>query len=702
MTPPRLLAGISLLFWGGMTGHAILGLIAALMLEARSWISLRWNFSPTTYVRSWHYSVLCGALIAVLAWMNGMKTGKLHTLFVWAPLALLPIELAMRYGKASSIPLNTFSFFARKKMMRDIEHGRAVEPRMINTGYAYLAVVLLATAMGSDNNLYHMIGLNLIIVSALFANAKKAGLRPWAWVVSILMVIALSLGAQWGMFKLYDYYRGAGNYEGKNQRISANETRTSIGKLGKLKLSPRIFWRMEVTEGNVPKLLRVATYNQYNNATWKYNPGRIPNDSQRGEDGYLGEENIGEYDIRIFRENDPTPPPAFPEQANVIIIGEIDASIQENPVPMPHFTQAVGGIGNLGDLASLDCNTLGTIRLANPDFNVIEYRIWTGDDSYTEIPRQTAYDLSIPPRELPAIQRVSKNLGLDQLQSTQQKIQRLRQFFNREFAYSTHLHTPRLSKNQRQTAVGSFLETTRTGHCEYFATATTLLLREAGVPTRYCVGFSVSEYDKDHGEWLMRGQHAHAWCRVWIDDTNSPNGGHWQDLDLTPAAWQNMDTGDKALWQQRLADWWQRIKEDFLIWRTHKSNKSWVVTLVTVAITLLTLWIIWRLWKSRQRNKPHRARRYQPPASAVITPLNRLEPKLARILGPRPVGMPMVTWVQRLHELDPTLTPLLDEISRLYSRMRFDQDNLSTEDERSITELCRQLSPALKKIRKNS
>ena len=196
--PPRLLAGITLLFWGAMTGHAVLGLVAALLLEARSWISLRWDFTNTTYVRSWHYTILCGALIAILAWMNGMKVGKIHTLTIWAPLILLPIELAMRYGKTDKIPLNTFSFFARRKLEQDIKQGRITHPRMINTGYAYLGVVLLATAMGSKNELHHFIGLCIVIAVALWANGRKTGLRPVAWVASILLVITLSLHRSMG------------------------------------------------------------------------------------------------------------------------------------------------------------------------------------------------------------------------------------------------------------------------------------------------------------------------------------------------------------------------------------------------------------------------------------------------------------------------------------------------------------------------
>ncbi|MBT8043755.1 MAG: hypothetical protein KJO79_02290, partial [Verrucomicrobiae bacterium] len=205
-SPPKLLAGTALIFWGVLTGNALVGLVAAMVVEARSWLGLRWNFSRASYIKAWQFSILCGAFISILAWMNGMKVGKIHTLFVWAPLIMLPLELAQRYGNAAKIPLNTFSFFARKKMEHDLQQGRSISPRMINTGYPYIAVVILATAMASRNELHHFIGLTLVIGFCLYAYMRHGGFRPMAWISAFFLVILLSYLGQWSMFKLYNYY----------------------------------------------------------------------------------------------------------------------------------------------------------------------------------------------------------------------------------------------------------------------------------------------------------------------------------------------------------------------------------------------------------------------------------------------------------------------------------------------------------------
>ncbi len=688
-SPPRLLTGITLLIWGGLTGHALLGLLAALLVEGNSWTSLRWNFKPASYVKAWHFSILCGGLISILAWLNGMKFGKIHTLSVWAPLVLLPVELTQRYGKLNQIPLNTFSFFARKKMHQDILHGRVTFPRSINTGYPYIACVVLATAVASRNDIYHFLCLALIISACLFFYIRKNGLRPWAWATALLMVLSLSFIGQWGILKLYRHFGSAQRHRA-GHHTSANESRTSIGKLGKLKLSSHIFWRMQIHEGNVPKLLRTATYNQYSRATWKHRFLPDPNHIMDEED-YITTEtwpNSKDTDIRGFT---PSPPKLSP-QPPITLIGELDASVKNNPIPLPHFTLAFSGLRQLGDKTSIERNSLGTVRMLNSDYNIVSYSLWTGEFSTTDSPPNKKYDLNVPTQELHAIRRINRELGLNNPSlTTREKINRLRHFFNSKFHYTTHLNTPGIERGKRHSAVGRFLTTTRSGHCEYFATATTLLLRESGVPARYCVGFAVNEYDSSHEEWIMRGTHAHAWCQVWVDH-------HWEDLDLTPSTWLAMEKNNRNQWQQKLSDWWQRIREDFLIWRTHETNKSRVIFIITTIISLLTLWIVWRLWKSRQRHTQSRTRQYLPPTNAPRTPLHQLEPLAAKKLGTRPKGTPLCQWLTKLTLLDPSLTPLVQKATRLHSSIRFDPNTTPSSQHDELISITAQLRKSIKNL----
>ena len=60
---------------------------------------------------------------------------------------------------------------------------------------------------------------------------------------------------------------------------------------------------------------------------------------------------------------------------------------------------------------------------------------------------------------------------------------------------------------------------TKAGHCEYFATATVLLLREVGVRARYVTGYAVPESAREGDNYIIRERHAHAWALVYHSDT---------------------------------------------------------------------------------------------------------------------------------------------------------------------------------------
>lgn len=81
--------------------------------------------------------------------------------------------------------------------------------------------------------------------------------------------------------------------------------------------------------------------------------------------------------------------------------------------------------------------------------------------------------------------------------------------------------------------VNYFLQENHKGYCVHFATASTLLLRRAGIPARYVEGYYVSESDlldeDEDGFVSVPDSRAHAWTEVYY-----PLVG-WQVVDFTPA-----------------------------------------------------------------------------------------------------------------------------------------------------------------------
>ncbi|NIP95198.1 MAG: hypothetical protein GWO24_17820, partial [Akkermansiaceae bacterium] len=86
--------GAALLFWGGVTGHPLVGLGCAFLVEARSWTDLRWNFGERGFVRAWTLSVLFVILTLAWLWLQGESVIVLFGLMVWMPVYLLPVVLA--------------------------------------------------------------------------------------------------------------------------------------------------------------------------------------------------------------------------------------------------------------------------------------------------------------------------------------------------------------------------------------------------------------------------------------------------------------------------------------------------------------------------------------------------------------------------------------------------------------------------------
>ena len=75
-----------------------------------------------------------------------------------------------------------------------------------------------------------------------------------------------------------------------------------------------------------------------------------------------------------------------------------------------------------------------------------------------------------------------------------------------------------------------FLFQKRAGHCEYFASAMTVMLRSVGIPARLVNGFLTGEYNDVGGDFIVRASDAHSWVEVFF-----PTYG-WLTFDPTPPA----------------------------------------------------------------------------------------------------------------------------------------------------------------------
>jgi hypothetical protein len=98
-------------------------------------------------------------------------------------------------------------------------------------------------------------------------------------------------------------------------------------------------------------------------------------------------------------------------------------------------------------------------------------------------------------------------------------------------------------RNPALDPVEDFISEHKQGHCEYFATALTLMLRSQGIPARLVIGFKGGEFNSLGNYYQVRMLHAHTWVEAYLEPDQLPAGftprrlgGGWLTLDATPGS----------------------------------------------------------------------------------------------------------------------------------------------------------------------
>ena len=201
-----------------------------------------------------------------------------------------------------------------------------------------------------------------------------------------------------------------------------------------------------------------------------------------------------------------------------------------------------------------------------------------------------------------------------------------------------------------------FLDRTQAGHCEYFASAMTLMLRARGVPARVVNGFRLGPWIPEGSYFRVSQDQAHSWVEYW-------DQGRWHVADPTPAAagpgpgGGPLGLGVLSRWADTLRYHWDRhvvrfSDEDQVAglswlqaqaqgwewrWKAPPAGWSWGLALAAMG---------WAAWRTRKLWRP------MPAGPGSIRALRPLLTRTRRVATPA-TGETARAWLLRLAVLRP-------------------------------------------------
>ena len=674
---PPLLAALAL--WGWQTGLLPWALGMGLLIEAARFSKVRLEIGQVDFNRLWNFTTLLflgvglylflarqglgtvGSLVSTPAdRLDGMRQlSQTAILFLRGlPFVLFPFVLIHTWSRSTALPWSTFSLYLRTRSRgeRDGDPTRATEAR-VHPGYLYFGMVLFASSASATNP---------VIYPAVLVGVVGWGLWPWrnrrfpapVWVGLLVVLLGTMLLAQRGVTAFREVLQTLENrwlQRVGEERLDQVSNFTALGTVGRLKLSGRIVLRVRTDGETSPGLLREAAFNRFRNNTW----GSIHRDFQPVNatlDGLwwrLSGERRGSRVMEVARYTSGGDAPlALPAQT--ILVRDLPALV-------------------------IETNYLAAARMRGAPSLALYTVDYGNEGGFDGPPGEEDVDLahlSAPDEEV--IRAVAVEIGMSR-QSGGAAVESVERFFARGFEYSLWQGWDRTTTNS--SALASFLREWRSGHCEYYATATVLLLRTAGIPARYMVGYSIDERRGD--QWLARGRDAHAWCLAFVD-------GRWRDVDTTPAVWREREAAEAGWWEGP-RDWMSHAWYRFSVWRQQGGN--WQIYVFALGMFALS----WLAWRQLRGSRWRRARAGQTDSPrrdlwlGLDSEFYAVTRQLERVHGARPVHEPLPIWIRRLRLDRAVGGERLFEAVRLHYRLRFDPRGLTNDERGQLRRLVTEL-----------
>ncbi|WP_136809356.1 transglutaminase-like domain-containing protein [Desulfosediminicola flagellatus] len=653
MKIPPLLMSVTLVFWGVESGNLIVSIVIALLLGSVLVVPTRLNLSDDDFVRVSDLTSVIFLSAVVLIMLNVKKVLFLKTLVLWMPVILLPLILAQLYTGREKIIIGTRLGFRKKEIHKH-------DP--LDFRFYYFALSLFSAAIPNSRSPLFFPVVGLLVFWILFENRSRS-FPLWVFITVFVGALGFGFVTFKGAEVVHEYvrYKTRMFFRGYyfSQDADPFKSKLSFGTIGKLKSSGDILLRVEASNAG-PTILRQASYEMFNQYTWYSNEPFA----------HVGVSRFG-WDLMAS-------PKVTGSRARI----EYYLPKEQGLLPQPYGSYRLTG----PTIYEIEQKRDGITKIID-GASLISYDIFYNSKlSNEDVPSHR--NVSIHPEEDKLIGQVTSGWKVDNL-SEVEKIALIRKYFADDFTYSIDVS----GQGDFETPLENFLFGNKSGYCEQFATATALLLRKIGIPSRYVTGFVVEEKSKIENKYIVRDRHAHAWSEAYV-------GGRWVMVDTTPADWFALETANRPR-LEILSDLFAyiKLKIDHFRIRTEQ-NYELVLSILTVLLALILVIKIYRRINSERIDAASivKARIFD----EIDSPLYAIEKQLMEFGVPRYRKEPFLTWVERIQQRHTLEVEKIKQIYRLHQKLRFDPVGLATQDRNSLKALSESWLARVKDHRKPS
>jgi transglutaminase-like putative cysteine protease len=431
--------------------------------------------------------------------------------------------------------------------------------RQPNTGGVRLTLMsslctLVASGRVQQGILFPLAAFAFIVFALLALRNEDVSRAPLAQLSrfhAIVLIAGFSLGIGLAVGMSFTLPK---LYEAVVERLSARWSRSragfsdsmELGSLAGLEQSERVVVRVR---GDAPPLIRGMTWDNYNGRRWEAEAGNEP------------------------REVVETP------------VQKLTADVElEFSSPPDRYFVPLGAADITTTSGVLERDVYGNLWVS-PGF--FSKRIWFDEGNIAPPRAPSAVDLAVPNYLQPTLDSVLRSWGISRSDPPSKRVEMIESRLLSDYVYSTDFE-----RNANREPIIDFLLRNKQGHCEYFASAFTLLARRAEVPARLVGGYRVVE-QSPFGYAIVRERHAHAWSEIWLSE-------RWQTMDPTP-----MDTSaaaqptEQTRWFPALLDGVRTTWEIADDWLAQRTGFEMAMALVVLGFG----WLLLRLVRGRKKQR---------------------------------------------------------------------------------------------------